>query len=186
MFTMFFNKGIKVKFGLLSVNESWLSPYHMQNSSCLRNTKLTIYKSSRGLFEETLSVVSRSIHFFQQSFNSMVPLGCFKKIQIPRPHLKLLISRNSKLPSEEVISQYDCPLHIHFGHDAVFPFKKKKLLYYFHFYTPRPFYIACIILNLKGRVGNCLLIKTKGEGETAKAAFCATSWKCVHWIEAFQ
>ena len=121
MLIVSFNKGIKVKFGLLSVNESWLSTYHMQNSSCPRNTKLITYKSSRGFFEEILSVLSRSVHFFQQVFNSVVPLGSFKKIQIPRPHLKLLISRNSKLSSEEVIPESDCPQHIHFGHDVVFP-----------------------------------------------------------------
>lgn len=95
---MSLNKGIKVKCGLPSVNKSWLSTYHMQNSSCPRNTKLITYKSSRGFFKEILLVLSRSVHFFQQGFDSVVPLRHFKKIQISRPHPKLLISRNSKLP----------------------------------------------------------------------------------------
>lgn len=73
VFTISFNKWIKVLFDLTSVNKSWSSTYYLQNSSYPKNTKLITYKSSRGFSGDIISVLIRTVHFFQWVFNSVVP-----------------------------------------------------------------------------------------------------------------
>ena len=121
MFTVSFNKGIKIKFGLPSVNKSWLTSYHMQNSSCPRNTKLITYNPLEDFLKKFYQCFPEVSMSFSKFLTQWFPGGHFKKIQTPRPHPKLLVSRNSKLPYEEVIPKYSCPPHIHFGHGAIFP-----------------------------------------------------------------
>lgn len=140
---MSFNKEIKVIFDLPSVNKSWLSIYDMQSRS------LIWFVYPLGIFWTLYQCLSEmptsSNKFLIQWFSTLAiqwkELGYFKKIQILRPHLKLTISRNSKLPSKEVIPFQSIIVNTFIlAMVVVFFFLKKRhpgpfLLYYFHFCT---------------------------------------------------
>lgn len=80
-----FNKGIKVKFGLPSVNKSWLSTYHMQNSSCPRNTKLITYNPLEDFLKKFYQCFPEVSTSFSKFLTQWFPRGILRKYRYPDP-----------------------------------------------------------------------------------------------------